>query len=59
MQEQILAGDVGQPNVADNGVAVDVTKQISRVLTSFESIVRRFPTSGYADNALWEAAKGK
>ena len=25
-------------------------------MTSFESIVRRFPTSGYADNALWQAA---
>ncbi len=25
-------------------------------MASFESIVRRFPTSGYADNALWQAA---
>ena len=30
--------------------------QVSQVMTSFESIVRRFPTSGYADNALWQAA---
>jgi N-acetylmuramoyl-L-alanine amidase len=31
-------------------------KQVSQVMTAFESIVRRFPTSGYADNALWQAA---
>jgi len=43
-------------NVTDKSVAVDLIKQISRVMTSFESIVRRFPASGYADNALWQAA---
>jgi len=25
-------------------------------MTSFEALVRRFPTSGYADDALWQAA---
>jgi N-acetylmuramoyl-L-alanine amidase len=25
-------------------------------MASFEGVVRRFPTSGYADNALWQAA---
>ena len=30
--------------------------QVSQVLGSFESLVRRFPTSGYADNALFQAA---
>ena len=34
----------------------DLVKQVSQVMASFESIVRRFPTSGYADNALWQAA---
>jgi N-acetylmuramoyl-L-alanine amidase len=29
--------------------------QVAQVLTSFESLVRRFPTSGYADNALFQA----
>jgi N-acetylmuramoyl-L-alanine amidase len=33
-----------------------VLAQAGRVITSFESLVRRFPTSGYADNALWQAA---
>jgi N-acetylmuramoyl-L-alanine amidase len=43
-------------NVTDQSAEADLAKQISRVMTSFELIVRRFPTSGYADNALWEAA---
>lgn len=30
--------------------------QVAQAITSFESIVRRFPASGYADNALWQAA---
>jgi N-acetylmuramoyl-L-alanine amidase len=34
----------------------DLAKQVSQVMWSFESIVRRFPTSGYADDALWQAA---
>lgn len=34
----------------------EVMSQASRVIASFESLVRRFPTSGYADNALWQAA---
>ena len=34
----------------------DLVKQVSQVMSSFESIVRRFPASGYADNALWHAA---
>jgi N-acetylmuramoyl-L-alanine amidase len=34
----------------------DVAAQASKVIASFEALVRRFPTSGYADNALWQAA---
>ena len=34
----------------------DVLSQASKVINSFEVLVRRFPTSGYADNALWQAA---
>ncbi|HJU45067.1 MAG TPA: N-acetylmuramoyl-L-alanine amidase [Vicinamibacterales bacterium] len=30
--------------------------QVTQVMTAFESVVRRFPTSGYADNALFQAA---
>lgn len=36
--------------------AADVTSQAAKVAASFEALVRRYPTSGYADNALWQAA---
>lgn len=36
--------------------APDLSAQASKVMNSFEALVRRFPTSGYADNALWQAA---
>lgn len=39
------------------GVApAQLAAQVTQVLASFESLVRRFPTSGYADNALFQAA---
>ena len=34
----------------------DVLSQASKVINSFEVLVRRFPTSGYAATALWQAA---
>ena len=34
----------------------DVNAQVTQAATSFEILVRRFPTSGYADNALFQAA---
>jgi len=43
-------------NTTDATPPSDVIAQVSQVMTSFESLVRRFPTSGYADNALWQAA---
>lgn len=33
-----------------------VVSQVVQVATAFEMVVRRFPTSGYADNALLQAA---
>lgn len=34
----------------------DLITKVSQVMTAFEILVRRFPTSGYADNALYQAA---
>ncbi len=45
---EAMANDVPTPS--------DLLAQLNRVLTSYEIIVRRFPSSGYADNALWQAA---
>jgi N-acetylmuramoyl-L-alanine amidase len=36
--------------------ASQLAAQVTQVLTAFEAVVRRFPTSGYADNALFQAA---
>ena len=43
-------------NFTNTTPPADLVKQVSQVMASFESIVRRFPASGYADNALWQAA---
>lgn len=43
-------------NMTSPTPASDLIKQVSQVMTSFEVLVRRFPTSAYADNALWNAA---
>ena len=31
--------------------------QIRHVVAQYEAVVRRYPTSGYSDNALWQAAE--
>lgn len=31
-------------------------EELRRVAQAFENVVRRYPTSGYCDNALWQAA---
>lgn len=41
---------------AAGATPADVIAQAGKVMNSFEALVRRFPTSGYADNALWQAA---
>lgn len=33
-----------------------VRRDVSRVVAGYESLVARFPRSGYCDNALWQAA---
>ncbi len=37
-------------------VAPDLAAELRQAITAFEIVVRRFPTSGYADNALFQAA---
>ena len=41
---------------ADTSTIGELLARLNRVVTSYEILVRRFPTSGYADNALWQAA---
>lgn len=43
----------GDPSAAERSALL---RQVSRVVTAYEAIVRRFPTNGYCDNALWQGA---
>ena len=43
-------------NYTDKTPARELAIQVTQVMMSFEQLVRRFPTSGYADDALWRAA---
>jgi N-acetylmuramoyl-L-alanine amidase len=58
---QAAAGrDADVRSAIEQAVAVtpspELLMQAAGVMTSFEAIVRRYPASGYADNALWQAA---
>ena len=33
----------------------DVLHEVRAVIAAYEAVVRRYPTSGYSDNALWQA----
>ena len=41
---------------AKDAPAAELLAQAAQVIASYEALVRRFPTSGYSDNALWQAA---
>ncbi|MEP7306413.1 MAG: N-acetylmuramoyl-L-alanine amidase [Acidobacteriota bacterium] len=43
--------------LADPAVSTAVLKSVRQVLASYESFVRRYPTSAYSDDALWQAGR--
>ena len=43
-------------NGTDSTPVPELLAQVSQVRSAYEAIVRRFPSSGYADNALWQSA---
>jgi N-acetylmuramoyl-L-alanine amidase len=45
-QERTVRDEAAKPTLA----------KMRRVVASYQALVRRHPTSGYADNALWQAA---
>jgi N-acetylmuramoyl-L-alanine amidase len=47
---QLLSEDAGDAAAA----RTDTLRQVTRLVASYEGIVRRYPTTGYADNALWQ-----
>jgi N-acetylmuramoyl-L-alanine amidase len=50
-EQRVRAGGLTDPDARDSVLA-----DIRSVVAAYQSIVRRFPTSGYSDNALWQAA---
>lgn len=44
--------DKADPKAATSSLVA----QVAQAATAFEAVVRRYPTSGYADNALWQGA---
>lgn len=49
-----LRAELGQKTPATP--TVELARQVAQTVASFENVVRRYPASGYADNALWQAA---
>ncbi len=49
-REHVLRGDLAA------GGGPELASQLRAVISAYEDVVRRFPTSGYCDNALWQAA---
>jgi N-acetylmuramoyl-L-alanine amidase len=47
---------LGQERVVRDATDNASAASIRRVIRSYEKIVQRYPASGYADNALWQAA---
>jgi len=42
--------------LVDPAASITVLKSVRQAVASYESVVRRYPTSGYSDDALWQAA---
>ncbi len=58
--ETLYAAALDQERVARSALAsdddeADVLASVHRTVSAYETIVRRFPRSGYCDNALWQA----
>jgi hypothetical protein len=43
--------------LADPTASIAVLKSVRQAVASYESLVRRYPTSSYSDDALWQAAR--
>ncbi len=44
-----------RPALADESASDSVLKTVRGVVAAYESLVRHYPSSGYSDNALWQA----
>jgi N-acetylmuramoyl-L-alanine amidase len=49
-------GALGQERLLREEANQATLSQIRRVIAAYETVVRKFPASGYSDNALWQAS---
>ena len=57
--EQLVARDSqvrASLQTAPKDASAGPLTEMEKVVAAYEALVRKFPTSGYADNALWQAA---
>jgi N-acetylmuramoyl-L-alanine amidase len=47
---------LAQERTVRDAAAKPTLEQMRRVVTQYEGVVRKYPASGYSDNALWQAA---
>jgi N-acetylmuramoyl-L-alanine amidase len=54
--QSIYTRALGRERDVRDAAAQSTLAQLRAVVRSYESVVRRFPASGYCDNALWQGA---
>jgi len=55
--DAILRERAARAALADPAVSSTVLKSVRQVVAAYESVVRRYPTSAYSDDALWQAGR--
>jgi N-acetylmuramoyl-L-alanine amidase len=46
-----------RPALSSDAASPETLKEVRAVVTAYRAIVRRYPASGYSDNALWQAGR--
>jgi N-acetylmuramoyl-L-alanine amidase len=46
-----------RPALSSDTASLETLKEVRAVVTAYKAIVRRYPGSGYSDNALWQAGR--
>jgi N-acetylmuramoyl-L-alanine amidase len=55
-RESPLRGRLDADAVPTPAERTETLREVTRLVAAYEGIVRRFPRSGYSDNALWQGA---
>src|SRR5512145_3348571 len=52
---ELFTRALAQERAVRNAERPQTVRQIRTAIAAYERVLRRYPTSGYADNALWQA----